>query len=86
MFAGNRASRTLLSAAICLIAPVWLHARITKITIVSRAPAFNGQAMGPYGAYEKVKGIAQGEVELKRRATGERQTLSLEAALKALTA
>jgi prolyl-tRNA synthetase len=32
------------------------------------------------------KGLAQGEVELKRRATGERQTLSLEAALKALGA
>jgi prolyl-tRNA synthetase len=32
------------------------------------------------------KGIAAGEVELKRRATGERQTLSLEAALKALGA
>jgi prolyl-tRNA synthetase len=32
------------------------------------------------------KGIAQGEVELKRRSTGERQTLSLEAALKVLTA
>ncbi len=32
------------------------------------------------------KGIAAGEVELKRRATGERQTLPLEAALKALGA
>jgi prolyl-tRNA synthetase len=32
------------------------------------------------------KGLASGEVELKRRATGERQSLPLEAALKALTA
>jgi prolyl-tRNA synthetase len=32
------------------------------------------------------KGLAQGEVELKRRATGERQTLSLEAALNVLGA
>jgi prolyl-tRNA synthetase len=32
------------------------------------------------------KGLASGEVELKRRATGERQTLPLEAALKALGA
>src|SRR5215469_14774984 len=32
------------------------------------------------------KGLASGEVELKRRSTGERQTLSLEAALKALGA
>src|ERR1700760_2595952 len=32
------------------------------------------------------KGVAAGEVELKRRATGERQTLPLEAALKALGA
>jgi prolyl-tRNA synthetase len=32
------------------------------------------------------KGLADGVVELKRRATGERQTLSLEAALKAIGA
>jgi prolyl-tRNA synthetase len=32
------------------------------------------------------KGLITGEVELKRRATGERQTLPLDAALKALTA
>jgi len=32
------------------------------------------------------KGVAEGMVELKRRATGERQTLPLEAALKAITA
>ena len=32
------------------------------------------------------KGLAQGEVELKRRATGERQTLPLDDALKALGA
>jgi prolyl-tRNA synthetase len=32
------------------------------------------------------KGLASGEVELKRRATGERQTLSLDDALKVLTA
>jgi len=32
------------------------------------------------------KGVADGVVELKRRATGERQTLPLEAALKAITA
>jgi prolyl-tRNA synthetase len=31
------------------------------------------------------KGIAEGVVEIKRRATGERQTLTLEAALKAIT-
>jgi prolyl-tRNA synthetase len=31
------------------------------------------------------KGVAEGVVELKRRATGERQTLSLDAALKAIT-
>jgi prolyl-tRNA synthetase len=32
------------------------------------------------------KGLASGEVELKNRATGERQSLPLEAALKALCA
>jgi len=31
------------------------------------------------------KGLADGVVELKRRATGERQTLPLDAALKAIT-
>src|SRR4051794_34654049 len=67
MFAANRARRILLSAALCLSAPAWLHARVTKITIVSRAPAFNGQAMGPAGPYEKVKGIATGELDPKDR-------------------
>src|SRR4051812_37587843 len=67
MFAGNRARRALLSAVVCLSAPVWLHARVIKITIVSRAPAFNGQAMGPFGAYEKIKGIATGELDPKDR-------------------
>ncbi|MEO8367875.1 MAG: alpha/beta hydrolase domain-containing protein [Candidatus Solibacter sp.] len=46
---------------------MWLHARVIKITIVSRAPAFNGQAMGPFGAYEKIKGIATGELDPKDR-------------------
>jgi len=32
------------------------------------------------------KGVADGVVEIKRRATGERQTLPLEAAVKAITA
>jgi prolyl-tRNA synthetase len=32
------------------------------------------------------KGLASGEVELKNRATGERQSLALESALKALGA
>ena len=31
------------------------------------------------------KGVAEGVVEIKRRATGERQTLPLEAAVKAIT-
>jgi prolyl-tRNA synthetase len=31
------------------------------------------------------KGVADGVVEIKRRASGERQTLPLEAALKAIT-
>ena len=32
------------------------------------------------------KGVAEGVVEIKRRATGERQTLPLDAALKAISA
>src|SRR5205809_4339358 len=67
MFAANRAGRAILSAAMLLSAPAWLDARIAKIIFVSRAPAFNGQAMGPAGAYEKIKGIATGELDPKDR-------------------
>lgn len=40
-----------------------LEADIRKITITSRAPAFNGQVFGAAGAYEQIKGIAAGEID-----------------------
>ena len=42
-------------------------ARITKITITSRAPAFNNQTFGSAGQFEKIKGIAAGEIDPKDR-------------------
>jgi hypothetical protein len=36
---------------------------ITKITITSRLPAFNGQSFGAVGAYEEIKGVAVGEID-----------------------
>ncbi len=53
-----------LIAALCLAAPQ-LHARITKITIASRAVAFNSQTFGTAGQFEKIKGIATGEIDPK---------------------
>src|SRR5258708_6752983 len=44
-----------------------LNARITKITITSRTPAFNNQAFGSAGPFEKIKGIAAGEIDPKDR-------------------
>lgn len=40
-----------------------LNARITKITITSRATAFNSQTFGAAGQFEKIKGIATGEID-----------------------
>ena len=48
-------------------APAMLQARITRITITSRAAAFDGQRFGAAGAYEKIKGIAAGEIDPKDR-------------------
>ena len=42
-----------------------LHARITHIEFTSRGPAFNGQAFGNIGQYEKLKGVATGELDPK---------------------
>ncbi len=44
-----------------------LNARVTKITITSRAAAFNNQAFGSVGQFEKIKGIASGEIDPKDR-------------------
>ena len=57
----------LLTATLCLASAPLLNARITKITITSRATAFNGQTFGTAGACEKIKGIASGEIDPKDR-------------------
>ncbi len=57
----------LLAATLCLVATPLLNARITKITITSRVAAFNGQTFGTAGAFEKIKGIASGEIDPKDR-------------------
>ena len=56
-----------LAASLCLVAPSLLQARIVKITITSRAPAFNSQSFGEVGQYEKIKGMASGEIDPKDR-------------------
>jgi hypothetical protein len=60
---GTTRSSSLLISIVCLVAPAHLGARVTKITITSRGPAHNGQMFGPIGAYEKIKGIATGEID-----------------------
>lgn len=55
-----------LAIAILCFAPV-LSGRITKIEITSRAVAFNGQSFGTAGQFEKIKGIASGEIDPKDR-------------------
>lgn len=56
-----------LSMVLALIAAPPLAARVAKITIVSRTPAFNGQSFGAVGQFEKIKGIATGEIDPKDR-------------------
>ncbi|HVY92780.1 MAG TPA: alpha/beta hydrolase domain-containing protein [Bryobacteraceae bacterium] len=53
-------------ALLCLAAPV-VQARVTRIEIKSRAAAFNGQPFGAAGQFEKIKGIASGEIDPKDR-------------------
>jgi len=52
---------------VCIGAAYPLHARITKITITSRTAAFSGQTFGTAGQFEKIKGIASGELDPKDR-------------------
>lgn len=56
--------RMLLAAALFVTS---LNARVTKIAITSRAPAFNNQTFGSAGQFEKIKGIASGEIDPKDR-------------------
>ena len=56
-------SALLISAGFCLSVPSIVEARITKITVASRVPAFNNQSFGTAGRFEKIKGIATGEID-----------------------
>ena len=51
---------------LCLAATA-LDARVTRIEITSRAVAFNGQLFGAVGQFEKIRGIASGEIDPKDR-------------------
>ena len=46
-----------------LLAAPASEARVTKVTISSTTPAFNGRVFGEVGAYEQVRGIAAGELD-----------------------
>lgn len=52
-----------LLGAAALLAAGAAEAKVTKIVIDSRAPAFNNQAFGAVGAYEMLRGRAFGEVD-----------------------
>ncbi len=52
---------------LALTLPAFLEARITQITITSRVAAFNNQSFGTAGQFEKIKGIASGELDPKDR-------------------
>ena len=54
-------------AATVFLAATSLNARITKIAITSRAPAFGNQSFGSAGQFEKIKGIASGEIDPRDR-------------------
>ena len=46
-----------------LVAAPVAEARVTKITIMSTTPAFDGRVFGNAGAYEQVRGTAAGELD-----------------------
>lgn len=56
-----------IAAALCLNASS-LVARITKITIASRVAAFNGQAFGAAGQFEKITKLPSRKRRLKQEA------------------
>ncbi len=68
---------TFLLGGISLIAASSAEARVTKIIIDSRAPAFNGKAFGTVGAYETLRGRAFGEVDPKDRRNAIIQDINL---------
>jgi hypothetical protein len=58
-----RSALRLVAFSLCILATRFAQARITKITIISRTVAIDGKTFGKAGAYEKIKGIATGEID-----------------------
>jgi len=61
----KKAAIGLLAAASIL--PHMAQAKVTRIVIESRAPAFNGASFGTAGQYETLTGRAYGELDPKDR-------------------
>lgn len=59
---GNVLAAAVASAAAVLLCAGAVDAKVTKITITSTTSLFNGQSFGA-GAYEQIKGTAQGELD-----------------------
>lgn len=55
--------KALLAFGIGLAVASPLDAEVIRITISSRAPAFNGQSFGAAGPYEDMRGVAFGEID-----------------------
>jgi len=63
----------LIRSAVLLLAvllPANLDARVTRIAILARGPVFNNQSFGDAGPFEKITGIASGEIDPKDRRNG----------------
>jgi hypothetical protein len=62
--AGTGQRSALVLAFLCsLLGSGPLQARVTKIILVSRAPAFDGRQFGTAGSFEEIRGIAIGEID-----------------------
>lgn len=65
---GWRHARRLLAAtAVLALRPDAAAARVVRLEIVSRGPAFGGQAFGRVGAYERIVGRVRGELDPRDR-------------------
>jgi hypothetical protein len=55
--------RLIVMVVVTLLCPRAAHAQVTRLEIVSREPANNGQPVGRAGAYEVLRGLIHGEVD-----------------------
>src|SRR5215471_15082300 len=54
-------------AFVMLVAAPGVKARVLRVTIAKKDPAFHGQAFGKTGAYEVIRGTAAGEIDPAER-------------------